>query len=216
MCDVTIISVFYAPAPSRVQQVTRQALDAFDACGMAGEVLLVDNSPSASTDVARMGCEFARVRTIWNDGYNLYLAGALNRAIDEAQGEHVVYLCASHGTAIDPTWIEDLLRPLQHHAIALSGHVQPCQFDRVARVPADVIEPQIHVQGGVWAARTDLLREIRFDHRFPFEFCDVDLSRRCLSAGYELADVPTVRSLAAGTLPHTDGVKFIHDYREAS
>ena len=98
-------------------------------------------------------------------------------------------------------------------AVGLAGHVQPCEFNRVAAVPEDIIEPQVHIQGGVWAGRTELLREIGFSHRFPFEFCDVDLSRRMLAAGYKLHSVPSVVSVAGGIIPDPERYKYVHDYR---
>ncbi|MFV0443114.1 MAG: hypothetical protein ACK5Q5_06055, partial [Planctomycetaceae bacterium] len=124
-----------------------------------------------------------RVRLLWNDSYNLYIAGALTRVIRAARGQNLVYFCATHGLVRDPTWLADLIAPLADPEVGLAGSVYPCEFKCVAAVPEDIIQPELHVQGGVWAARTDLLREIGISHRFPFEFCDVDLSRRMLAAG---------------------------------
>lgn len=109
--------------------------------------------------------------------------------------------------------LTDLIAPLADQSNALAGHIQPCEFNRVASVPADIIEPQIHVQGGVWSARTQFLRDFGFSHRFPFEFCDVDLSRRCLAAGYQLASVPSIVSIAGGVIPDPEQYKYVHDYR---
>ncbi|MFV0443456.1 MAG: hypothetical protein ACK5Q5_07785, partial [Planctomycetaceae bacterium] len=150
---------------------------------------------------------------IWNQGYNVYLAGALTTAALQAHGRNLVYCCASHGLINDPIWLTDLIAPLADESIALAGHVQPCEFNRGASVPAEIIDPQIHVQGGVWSARTAFLREFGFSHRFPFEFCDVDLSRRCLAAGYQLASVPSIVSIAGGVIPDPERYKYVHDYR---
>jgi GT2 family glycosyltransferase len=89
----------------------------------------------------------------------------------------------------------------------------PCEFNRVAACPADIIEPQVHVQGGFWSARLDVLCELGFSHRFPFEFCDVDLSRRLIAAGYERANVPTIVSVPDGTIPDPECYKYVHDFR---
>jgi hypothetical protein len=155
----------------------------------------------------------ARVRVLWNDGYNLYVAGALSRAVREARGRTLVYFCASHGLVHDVTWLADMLAPLEEPDVGAAGHVLPCEFNRVAACPADITEPQIHVQGGLWSARIDVLGEIGFSHRFPFEFCDVDLSRRLIAAGYELASVPTVASVPDGTITDPERYKYVHDYR---
>jgi hypothetical protein len=154
-----------------------------------------------------------RLRVIWNRGYNVYLAGALGTAALQAHGRCLVYTCASHGLVNDPTWLADLIAPLADESFALAGHVQPCEFNRVAACPADIIDPQIHVQGGFWSARMDVLSELGFNHRFPFEFCNVDLSRRLIAAGYELANVPTIVSVPDGTIPNPEHYKYVHDYR---
>lgn len=154
-----------------------------------------------------------RVRVLWNDGHNLYIAGALSRMLRAARGSKVAYFCASHGSVHDPTWLIDMLVPLDEPNVGAAGCVRPCEFNRVAACPADIIEPQIHVQGGFWSARIDVLSEVGFGHRFPFEFCDVDLSRRLIAAGYRLADVPTIVSVPDGTIPDPERFKYVHDYR---
>ena len=211
--DVTLVTVLYAPDWGRAGPIVRGGLGALEACGLTGETLIVDNSPAPTLEAVSLAAEDARVRFVWNQGYNLYLAGALQIAALQARGRCLVYTCASHGLANDPTWLADLIAPLADEAVALAGHVQPCEFNRVAACPADIIEPQIHVQGGLWAARTQFLRDFGFGHRFPFEFCDVDLSRRCLAAGYQLASVPSVVSIASGVIPDPERYKYVHDYR---
>jgi hypothetical protein len=136
----------------------------------------------------------------------------LNRVLQTARGRNLVYFCASHGRAHDPTWLADLLAPLENPQVGAAGCVLPCEFNRVAACPADLIEPQLHVQGGIWAARIDVLQSLGFSHRFPFEFCDVDLSRRLLAAGYHLANVPSIVSVAGGQVPHPERYKYVHDY----
>jgi hypothetical protein len=211
--DVTLVTVLYQPDWGRTGRILRSALSSADACGLSAEMLVLDNSPAPTIEALGMAAADERLRVIWNRGYNLYLAGALGTAARQAHGRCLVYVCASHGLVNDPTWLADLIAPLADDSVALAGHVQPCEFNRVAACPADIIEPQIHVQGGLWAARTQFLREFGFSHRFPFEFCDVDLSRRCLAAGYQLASVPSVVSVAGGVIPHPEQYKYVHDYR---
>lgn len=213
MLDVTLTTVLYEPDWGRTGAIMRDVLGSLEACGLTGEYLIVDNSPAPTMEAVRLAAEDQRVRFLWNQGYNVYLSGALKTASLQAHGRHIVYCCASHGLVNDPTWLTDLIAPLADESIALAGHVQPCEFNRVASVPADIIEPQIHVQGGVWSARTAFLREFGFSHRFPFEFCDVDLSRRCLAAGYQLASVPSIVSIAGGVIPNPEQYKYVHDYR---
>ena len=213
MLDVTFTTVLYQPDWSRTGAIVRDVLGSLEACDLTGEYLIVDNSPAPTMEAVRLAAEDQRVRFHWNQGYNVYLAGALTTAALQAHGRHFVYCCASHGLINDPTWLSDLIAPLADKSNALAGHVQPCEFNRVASVPADIIDPQIHVQGGVWSARTQFLREFGFSHRFPFEFCDVDLSRRCLAAGYQLASIPSIVSIAGGVIPDPERYKYVHDYR---
>lgn len=211
--DVTLVTVLYRPDWNRTGRILCDALAATEVCGFAAELLILDNSPTPTVEALGLAAAYDRVRVVWNQGFNTYIAGALTTGIREARGEALVYLCASHGLVNDPTWLTDLVAPLTDENVALAGHIHPCEFNRVAAVPEDIIEPQIHVQGGVWAARTELLREIGFSHRFPFEFCDVDLSRRCLAAGYQLHSVPSVVSVAGGVIPDPERYKYVHDYR---
>lgn len=211
--DVTLVTVLYRPDWNRTGCILRDALGAAEACGFTAELLILDNSPNPTVEALGLAAADKRVRVIWNQGFNTYIGGALTTAVRESRGDAFVYVCASHGLVNDPTWLADLVAPLTDEKVALAGHVHPCEFNRVAAVPEDIIEPQIHVQGGVWSARTELLRKIGLSHRFPFEFCDVDLSRRCLAAGYQLASVPSVVSIAGGVIPDPERYKYVHDYR---
>ena len=211
--DVTFTTVLYEPDWSRTGAIMRDVLGSLEACALTGEYLIIDNSPAPTMEAVRLAAEDERVRFIWNQGYNVYLAGTMRTAVVQAHGRHFVYTCASHGFVNDPTWLTDLIAPLVDESVALAGHVHPCEFNRVASVQADIIEPQIHVQGGLWSARTAFLREFGFSHRFPFEFCDVDLSRRCLAAGHQLVSVPSIVSVAGGVIPDPEQYKYVHDYR---
>jgi GT2 family glycosyltransferase len=211
--DVTLTTILYQPDWSRTGKIIEQNLAALEACGVAGELVIVDNSPAPTTPAIGLAAHDRRVRLLWNDGYNLYIAGALSRVLCEARGRKLVYFCASHGLLHDPTWLADMLAPLDDPKTGAAGCVLPCEFNRVAACPADIIEPQVHVQGGFWSARLDVLSELGFSHRFPFEFCDVDLSRRLIAAGYQLANVPTIISVPGGTIPDPERYKYVHDYR---
>lgn len=211
--NVSLVTVIYEPDWSVTGRILAQALHALEACDLVGELLIVDNSPSPSVEVHQLAAADPRVHHLWNDGYNIYIGGGLTKAVAQANGDSFVYLCASHGLQNDPSWLKDLIAPLVDPQVGLAGHIHPCEFNRVAAVPEDICEPQIHVQGGLWSAHTETLREIGFSHRFPFEFCDVDLSRRMLAAGYALVTVPSIVSVAGGIIPDPERYKYVHDYR---
>lgn len=211
--NISLATVIYEPDWSVTGRILQQSLGALESCQLQGELLIVDNSPSPTVEARQLAISDSRVRHLWNDGYNIFIGGGLTKAVTQANGDAFVYLCASHGLQNEPTWLQDLIAPLVDPQVGLAGHIHPCEFNRVAAVPEDITEPQIHVQGGVWSARTETLREIGFSHRFPFEFCDVDLSRRMLAAGYALITVPSIVSIAGGTIPDPERYKYVHDYR---
>jgi len=211
--DITFTTVLYKPDWKRTGLIIRDVLASLEACELSGEYLIIDNSPAPTMEAVQLAAQDSRVRFIWNQGFNVYLAGALQTAVTQANGRNFVYICASHGMVNETSWLTDLIAPLADKSVALSGYVQPCEFNRVASVPADIIEPQIHVQGGIWSARTETLRKVGYSHRFPFEFCDVDLSRRMLAAGYALVTVPSIVSVAGGQIPDPERYKYVHDYR---
>ncbi len=62
-------------------------------------------------EAVRLAAEDQRVRFVWNQGYNVYPAGALTTAALQAHGRHLVYCCASHGLINDPVWLTDLIAP---------------------------------------------------------------------------------------------------------
>ena len=211
--NVSLVTVIYEPDWSVTGRILAQALHALEACDLSGELLIVDNTPSPTGEAQQLAATAARVHHLWNEGYNIFIGGGLTKAVQHANCDAFVYLCASHGRQNDPTWLSDMIAPLVDPQVGLAGHVHPCEFNRVAAVPEDICEPQIHVQGGLWSARTDTLREIGFSHRFPFEYCDVDLSRRMLAAGYALVTVPSIVSVAGGIIPDPERYKYVHDYR---
>lgn len=211
--NVSLATVIYEPDWSVTGRILQQSLHALESCELHGELLIIDNGPTPSREAQQIANGDQRVHYHWNEGYNIYIGGGLTKAVQQSNCDAFVYLCASHGLLNDPTWIKDLIAPLVDPQVGLAGHVHPCEFNRVAAVPEDITEPQIHVQGGIWSAQTETLRKVGFSHRFPFEFCDVDLSRRMLAAGYALVTVPSIVSVAGGTIPDPERYKYVHDYR---
>lgn len=211
--DLTFVSVIYKPNWERTGKIVGDVLMSLEQTDLPGEYLIVDNSPTLTREACDLADKDSRVRVLWNHGYNTYLAGAITRAAECAAGKSLVYCCASHGVTNHFSWITDIIEPLQDERVALAGCVMPCEFNRVAECQADIINPQIHVQGGVWSARTEFIRSFGLSHRFPFEFCDVDLSRRAIAAGYRLADVSSICSLPSGIVSNPAKYKYIHDYK---
>src|SRR3954468_20171996 len=95
--DVTLVTVLSQPSWGRTGPIVERCVRALRACNLAGELVVVDNSPAATAE-ARAFCEGRPdCRYVWNQGYNIYLAGALTAALRLARGQNFLYFCASHG-----------------------------------------------------------------------------------------------------------------------
>jgi hypothetical protein len=178
------------------------------------ELIVIDNShqrlPRLAEAVLENGTFAAKY--LWNEGRNLYYGPALNLAVKSSACPFLLYVCANHGRMQDPTWIGDLLEPLlkdSSHKVALTGSFYPSGPPSKLGFPDSL--PWIHVQGGVFAARAQVLA----DHPYPegqyaHWNSDVYQSLRLLQRGYRLVDVPTIKSVWRSRV-QGNSWKFIHD-----
>jgi hypothetical protein len=154
------------------------------------EILCVDNSASPSPALERaLGRGYE-----WSGGKNLRYAASLNRLVARASHPYFIYACLGHCEMRDASWWRDLLAPLADPNCALTGSLRPGPWEYAAE----------HIQGGIFAARTELLRKYPFSDRYPHDFSDIAQSEALRREGYHLADVPGVQSLHPGvsrTLP---------------
>jgi hypothetical protein len=140
-------------------------------------------------------CDYA---TVVRPGHNLFYGPAIKLAAEHVASDVLVYVSANRALMIDTTWIDDLVRPVvADKRCGMSGCVQPCEYNRIARYETDIFEPQIHVQGGVFAIRTEVMRSADYG-KFPQVFSDVYLSWKLIRMGYYLQDVKGVRASAGG------------------
>ena len=210
---VSLVSIIYNTGDDPlVLSRINDAFGSIEECGIEGELILIDNSPEPSVRVEAF-CTSWSGKYHWCQGYNTYVSGAWQLALDRyCTGDIFVYVCPAHGRMLDPTWIVDITNPFTAPQNAAAGDVRPCCYKCVAAVPEDIRDPQIHVQGAVAAYRVDAIRKVGgFGYRFPFEYSDVDISRRLLHGGYQLVHIPTIASVASGVVKNR-GYKYIHDY----
>lgn len=193
-----------------VSQRIRNAHASGVASGLPFEVIVIDNSPTPIPEIKALADELGAIHKFC-DGYNTYHGDSMNIAAKLSSMEAIIYLCASHGRVIDHTWIADILAPLADPRVGIAGCVGPCLFAIVAENPGEVINPQIHVQGAVAAMRRETMLKHPYSHRFPFEYSDVKMSLNLLLAGYTLANVPSIASVAEG-VADVRGKKYVHDY----
>jgi hypothetical protein len=177
------------------------------------ELLVIDNSqhclPRLAEAVRENGAFPAKY--LWNEGHNLYYGPALNLAVRVASHPLLLYVCANHGRMQDPTWLWDLLEPLVNDPggkVALTGSFYPSGPPSKLGFP-DSLE-WIHVQGGVFAARTDVLAKHPYpEGEYAHWGSDVYQSLQLLHRGYRLVEVPSVRSVWRSRVE--GHWKFIHD-----
>lgn len=166
------------------------------------EIICADNSPVKSE-------LYLPGKYVWM-GQNTYYAGGLNHILSLARYEYIVYLCATHGTMYDVTWIDDLIAPLQNEKVAMAGRVWPMNMD-----PIGVHHTLNHVQGGIFAAKTKILRENPYSPDYLHIFSDAWICWKLQDLGYELANVTSIMSVYQWLVPDWEitqnKYKYVHD-----
>jgi hypothetical protein len=172
------------------------------------EILCLDNSavpsPTLREALAATGVSF---RYEWNEGKNLRYAATLNRMVELARFPNFVYVCLAHSEMRDPSWWQDLVTALEDPRHAMAGALQPGPWE----FPVD------HIQGGVFAARTETLRAFPFSSRYPHDYSDIGQSEALRRAGLALASVKSIAAMHQGMAapPDTDW-KLLHRSRPRS
>jgi hypothetical protein len=151
---------------------------------------------------------------IW-PGMNIMYGPAMNLAIEKTKYPYLVYVCSNHGHMYDTTWIDDLVNPIvQNSNIAITGSLYP------SCAPADMgfqsHLPHVHVQGGVFAARTEALAAYPYttDERWKHWGSDIYECYQLLSAGFILYQVDTINSVWRKSVDFPERWKYVHDYSE--
>ncbi|MFP2905014.1 glycosyltransferase family 2 protein [Pyxidicoccus sp. 3LFB2] len=184
----------------------RGALDA--------ELRVVDNSARPQQRLAEAVRDNGVVpgRYLWNEGRNLFYGPALNLAVQASTHPFLLYVCANHGRMLDPTWLWDLLAPLVNDTtgkVALTGSHYDSGPPSKLGFPNSL--PAIHIQGGLFAARTAVLAKHPYpDGEYAHWSSDIYQSFQLMQQGYQLVDVPTVKSVWRSRVTRGH-YKFIHD-----
>jgi len=193
--------------------------------GLETVATVVDNSAGWSPELARA----PDLKHVWNHGRNLQYGPAINQAVRHTPAAFVLYACTRHGRAFDPTWACDLLAPLidnpvvgmtgclwgsnSPEGVAAAGGKEWPRDGRYRFTHADGTGhvPQ-HVQGGVFAARNELLMRCPYHPDYPHLYTDHLVTWDALKAGYTVLDVPSVRSIWRSRWDKPmDGIKYLHD-----
>ncbi len=148
-------------------------------------------------------------------GNNIMYGPAMNIAVSMCKHPYFIYICSNHGRMYDATWIDDLINPIiQNNKIAMTGSLYPsCN-------PADMgfahHLPRVHIQGGVFGARTEAIAVHPYTHdaRWKHWGSDIFQSYKLMTAGYTLHPVKTINSVWRECLPSPERWKYVHDYSE--
>ncbi len=159
------------------------------------QCIVVDNSPTCCRIAGQcISCDVYE----WNEGYNIWWAGGINKAVELATGKVLIHFLATRGIIRNPLWSRKLIAPLIMQECGMAGPVRPCYYDRVTGDVTGLPRKQIHIQQAVFAARTDVLREVPWAGKHPHAYSDVEHSIKLLRAGYKLINVPEISSVAGG------------------
>ena len=140
---------------------------------------------------------------------------AINLAVTMATHPYLIYVCSNHGRMYDVTWMEDLINPLiQQKEIAMTGSMYPSGSPQEMGFPTSL--PAFHIQGGIFAARTEALAMHPYttDERWVHWGSDIHQCFQLMTDGYTIHHVETINSVWRQSVEAPERWKFVHDYSE--
>lgn len=171
------------------------------------EIICIDNDPKPHTELqAFLASLTIPVKYLWNGGSNVQISAAKNQLYALAAHPILVYVCANHGRMYDPTWLADLVQPLENPQVAMTG---AGGYYQLADIGAGAGRA-IFIQGGLLAARVEILRKHPLSEHYPHAHSDKWISRELMNQGYLIRNVPTVMSLWQQRIPEAHSFKYFH------
>jgi len=179
------------------------------------QLIIIDNSyPCVDIDLRKIK-DFGVTLVYLQPTKNLMYGPSINLALEHAAHEFMVYLCTNHGRMNDTTWLQDILDPLvKDPKAAMTGSTYPsCPPSKMG---FSTHLPHQHIQGGIFAAKTEILRKYSYtsDSRWIHGGSDIYQSYRLMEAGYKLVNVPSIKSVWRRKVPHSEKYKYVHDESE--
>lgn len=211
--DIAVVMIFYNPNWKITRRIVSHVTKTMTRSKLNVGIIAVDNSPEIHPYMRGLE-SFANTHYIHNEGYNLYIAGGMNKAMELDNFEVLAHVCTNHGRMYDQRWIDVIYEGVQEDGVGMAGCIQPCDFYPVAqshgRTPP---APHLHIQGGCCAYDVEALKEVgAFSYRFPSEFLDVHLSMQMIEAGYKLKHTPEIMGVSAGIIQDPHMYYWVHDY----
>jgi hypothetical protein len=179
------------------------------------QIIIVDNSDRVNQILLEPLYEININPVYLWPGTNIMYGPSINLALLADPYPYLVYLCSSHGRMYDPTWLDDLIMPIiQDPLVAMSGsYYQSCRPEAMGFPPH---LPAIHIQGGIFGARTETLKKYPYsnDQRWVHGASDIYQSFQLLNAGFLLHDVTSIKSVWRTRVNSQESYKYVHDDSE--
>ncbi|MEQ9451361.1 MAG: glycosyltransferase [Pseudomonadales bacterium] len=186
---------------------------------------IVDNNsdPSFRQQLTETVSGHSNVRLLFKSA-NLFCGPATNLALQHTDSEFLIYICSKEGFVKKHGWERPLLNYMrQNEDVAIAGHLTHLpnytygaelvghpDFEKFRERGFARQNPNRafqHVQGGIFIARSSLLRELGgFNPKLPQSNMDVELSYFLEARGYKLGDIPEVSSVTVKTLPNVQSL----------
>lgn len=196
-------------ADSQVRSLRR-----FASTGLPCVVVHSGASSEQSSTVYRDVCSEIGATYVKKD-FNTYYGGGINIAMEYVKTPAVIYLSARRARIHRPEWIGELLRPIRlSSSVGMSGCIQPANISIVTGNTRGLEDH--HVQGAIWAARSDVIRAVPYGREFPQVYSDVAQAVNLQRAGYILASADGIGAVAGGVIPDPLNYHAISDYRSWS
>lgn len=150
---------------------------------------------------------------------NLFCGPGTNLGIDAGTSEYVVYICSKEGFILKNGWDRELVRAMDNNPQAALGgyrislphfrngaeYADYPSFEKWRRQDFARANPRRrfqHIQGGLFILRRSVYDAVGgFSSEVAQDGTDIEYSYFLESKGYELADIPAIRSISSKTLP---------------
>jgi hypothetical protein len=169
------------------------------------EAIVVDNS------LEPIGVDLP-CKYVWMNGENTLYGGGINEAVTRLKADNVIYFSVKRGEARAKSWVDELTAPLDDPKCGMAGTLDTY---RLSVISSDLDKTSdVYIQGGVWAARREVIERHPYPPNFLQSYSDVWTGWKLQKAGYRLCDVPSIKSVWAKVIGNPTRYSFFVDYRE--
>ncbi|SHK24150.1 glycosyltransferase [Tepidibacter formicigenes] len=153
---------------------------------------------------------------------NIYCGPASNLAIENSNGDYIIYVCSKEGFIGELGWERECINYMrENNDVAIAGHIiaspkyyngktymEQEWFSKFRNKNFAIEHPDrnfYHVQGGLYILRRQAYRECGgFSNELPHNYMDVEYSYYLESCGWKLGEIESIVSLTKKTQPNID------------